>query len=398
MTIIPGDLKKPSRGFPREEFAARTLAAQAKMAKAGLDLLLLTTEPEIRYFSGFLTQFWQSPTRPWFLLLPQSGLPVAVVPSIGAAAMRRTWLTDIRTWSAPNPEDDGVSLLAATVEELSGKSPVIGIPSGPETHLRMPLTNYEKFRKLLPGASVMDATSLTQGLRRIKSAMEIEKIRFSAETACVAFECLEAVLKIGMTEREVFTTFKILCLDAGCDDPAYLVGGAGEGGYGDIISPPCDRKLAGGDVLILDVGLVWDGYYCDFDRNFGFGEVVVSAKDAHRIVWDATEAGLEAARPGITCAELFQAMDDVMKPHAVTGDGGVGRLGHGLGMQLTEHPSIAPWDKTVLEPGMVLTLEPGYDFHPGKAMVHEENIVIIDHGAELLTRRAPRDLPQIDRA
>ena len=89
------------------------------MAGQGLDALLLTTEPEVRYFTGFLTQFWQSPTRPWFLVVPAAGKPVAVIPAIGAACMRRTWLEDIRTWASPNPEDEGVSLLAEALRELS---------------------------------------------------------------------------------------------------------------------------------------------------------------------------------------------------------------------------------------------------------------------------------------
>jgi len=73
----------------------------------------------------------------------------------------------------------------------------------------------------------------------------------------------------------------------------------------------------------------------------------------------------------------------------------VGRLGHGLGMQLTEWPSNRIGDKTVIEPNMVLTLEPGMTFAPGKVMVHEENIVIREDGAEWLTRRAPREMPVI---
>ncbi len=74
----------------------------------------------------------------------------------------------------------------------------------------------------------------------------------------------------------------------------------------------------------------------------------------------------------------------------------VGRLGHGLGMQLTEGPSHTSWDETPLVPGMVLTLEPGMAFAPGKVMVHEENIVIRPDGPELLTRRAPPVMPVIE--
>ena len=100
----------PPRGFSDAEFEGRVARAQRLMAADGIDALLLTTEPEVRYFSGFLTQFWQSPTRPWFLLVPASGKPVAVIPEIGAPLMARTWIEDIRCWPAPAPDDDGVSL------------------------------------------------------------------------------------------------------------------------------------------------------------------------------------------------------------------------------------------------------------------------------------------------
>ncbi len=74
----------PARGFERSEYEGRVARAQARMAQAGIEALLLTTEPEVRYFTGYLTRFWESPTRPWFLLVPASGAPIAVIPSIGA--------------------------------------------------------------------------------------------------------------------------------------------------------------------------------------------------------------------------------------------------------------------------------------------------------------------------
>ena len=73
----------------------------------------------------------------------------------------------------------------------------------------------------------------------------------------------------------------------------------------------------------------------------------------------------------------------------------IGRLGHGVGMQLTEWPSLAPWDETVLEEGMVLTLEPSLGYGEGLMMVHEENLVVEASGSRLLSRRAPPDMPVI---
>ena len=108
----------PPRGFPDDEFAARTRRCQERMAERSIEALLLTTEPEVRYFTGFHTPFWQSPTRPWFTVIPAAGKPVAVIPSIGGASMSATWIDEIRTWSSPQPDDDGVSLLADTVRQI----------------------------------------------------------------------------------------------------------------------------------------------------------------------------------------------------------------------------------------------------------------------------------------
>ena len=79
----------PDRGFPTDEFRTRTARIRAGLAKAGLDAILLTTEPEIRYVTGFLTRFWESPTRPWFVIVPLGADPVAVIPEIGAPLMAR---------------------------------------------------------------------------------------------------------------------------------------------------------------------------------------------------------------------------------------------------------------------------------------------------------------------
>ncbi len=384
----------PPRGFPEEEFAGRTKRAQALMRAQGLDALLLTTEVELRYFSGFLTQFWQSPTRPWFLVVPAEGKPVAVIPTIGVDCMARTWIDDIRAWPSPQPQDDGLTLLADTLRELAGPAPRLGILKGHETHLRMPLADFEALQAALPEATFKDWTAIFRAQRSRKSAREIAKIAYVAEAVSGAFQAAPRLFAAGQSEVEVFRAFKMECLRRGVDDVAYLVGAAGPGGYGDIISPPSERRLAAGDVLILDTGCVFDGYYCDFDRNFAVGRAEEAAARAYRVVWQATEAGLAAARPGATCADLFTAMQNVLDAGGALGND-VGRLGHGLGMQLTEWPSHAPWDDTELAPGMVLTLEPGMTFAPGKVMVHEENIVIREDGPQLLTRRAAPELPVI---
>jgi Xaa-Pro dipeptidase len=384
----------PERGFPQIEFEQRLEKAQRLMSEKDLDVMFFCTEAEVRYFTGFLTQFWQSPTRPWFLCLPRKGNPVTVIPEIGADCMERTWIEDIRTWSSPHPDDDGISLLQETLEELSGGSKKIGLPMGPESTLRMPFQDFKMLQERLKGYEFNDATPLIQKLRMVKSELEIEKISHVCQLVSHVFETLPEWLLEEQTEIDVFRRFKIECLKEGVDDVSYLVGGAGMGGYSDIISPPKDKELIPGDVLILDTGCTFDGYFCDFDRNYALQKADDDVRNAYRVVYQATDAGLEAAVPGNTAADVFRAMNRVLETNGAKG-GQVGRMGHGLGMQLTEWPSNAVFDNTVLENGMVLTLEPGMQFGENKLMVHEENLVIREEGPQLLTRRAPEELPVI---
>lgn len=387
-------LPPPPRGFPRSEFQGRTEAAQRLMDAQRLDGLLLTTEPDVRYFSGFLTQFWESPTRPWFLLVRRDGDPVAVIPEIGAAGMAETWIDDIRTWPAPRPADDGVSLLAGAMRECAHGHGRIGVPLSHESHLRMPAADYEVLRKALGSIGTVDAAPLLRSLRAVKSEAEIDKIRFACEITSDAFAHLPSQASIGETEREICRRLRIDLLQRGADSSPYLVAGSGPGGYDNIIMGPTDRVLAAGDVLIIDTGTTYDGYFCDFDRNFAFGAVSDQARRAHDAVFAATDAGIDAARPGATMAELWQAMWPILENAGALGND-TGRMGHGLGMQLTEGASIMPGDDTVLEPGMVVTIEPGMCFAPGKLMVHEENIVVREDGAELLSRRADPQMPVV---
>lgn len=380
------------RGFSHEEFGARTRRAQRLMAERDMAAILVCTEPEVRYFTGFHTPFWQSPTRPWFVVVPASGKPIAVIPGIGAASMSTTWIDDIRTWSSPRPADDGVSLLVDCLGEVTGGTGAIGLPMGPETHVRMPLNDFDRLRTAVGG--FVDATDVIIDLRTVKSEAEIAKHRTICSIVSDAFDRIPSLLSVGMSEREAFTEFRRELLRLGADEVPYLVGATGPGGIDDIIRVPSSRRIAPGDLLIFDTGSTFDGYFSDFDRNFAFGSATHDAKDAYRAVWEATEAGLAAIRPGATTTEVFQAMNAVLEANGSLGND-VGRMGHGLGMQVTEWPSHTADDNTVLVENMVLTLEPGLVWAPGKAMVLEENLVVRAHGAELLSRRAAPELPII---
>lgn len=378
----------PQRGFDEAEFRQRLSRAQKMMAKAGLACLLLSTEPAVRYFTGYLTRFWESPARPWFLIVPAVGDPIAVIPSIGVALMSRSWIADIRSWRSPDLVDDGVSLLRDTLREVAGTDGQIGVPSGLETHVRMPMHTWNA---LQDGLTIVDDAEIMLRLRRVKSQNEIAKITQAGAIATRAFARVPEIAQAGVPLEKVFRHFQMLLLEEGADWVPYLAGAAGQDGYFDVISPATETPLMNGDVLMLDTGAVWDGYFCDFDRNFAVGAASDGAQSAHARLIDAVNAGFEAAKPGALMCDLFDVMSAVVAGESdAVAD--AGRMGHGLGMQLTEWPSIIPTERTVLEAGMVLTLEPSVETVDGRIMVHEENIAITETDAVFLNTPAGRAL------
>ena len=372
------------RGFADAEYEERTRRAQRQMAAATLDALLLTAAHDISYFSGFKTQFWHSPTRPWFLIIPAKGKPIAIIPQIGAAGMHNTWIDNVQCWASPQPQDEGISLLTAALQNLN----VIGMPLGAETALRMPVADWLKLRQNVSPAKIVDCAPLLQNLRMIKSAQEIAKIRHIAHITAAAF--VDIARDNCQNERECCRQLHIKIMQGGADDVPYLAAASGTDGYASVIMPPTDKKLSAGEIMMIDIGAVFDEYFCDFNRNYAVQHATDNAQIAHQTLFAALQAGATMARPGNTAAQVWQAMRDKM-PAA----GDIGRMGHGIGMQLTESPSIAENDHTVLQPGMTLALEPCMRTADNRQMVREENVVITEDGAEWLSICAAKDLPLI---
>jgi Xaa-Pro aminopeptidase len=258
----------------------------------------------------------------------------------------------------------------------------------------MPLADFVWLCTLIAPRRIVDATPTVQRVREIKSEAEIAKIRATCRIAGRAFARVPEFAMAGRPLDQVFRDFQIVLLDEGADWVSYVAGGAGAGGYGDVISPATSQPLGWGDILMLDTGAVREGYFCDFDRNYAIGAPNDAARRAHDALFTATNAALDTLRPGMTAADLHQILTHALLSCGATPGGG--RLGHGLGITLTEWPSLTAKDNTELREGMVLTLEPGVQIAPGTVMVHEENIVLRAHGPELLSSRAPQELPQLD--
>jgi Xaa-Pro aminopeptidase len=383
----------PFAEFDAAEYAGRWARARAAMADAGLDALFISSECNYRYLSGHVTPFWVSKSRPMFLLLPLRGEPILFVTTSQVPTVRATSpVAEVRAWEgfvAP-----GVDLLEAALHELGLAAGRIGAELGEEQRLGLPYADFVDLQNRLPRAAFVDAAELLWALRMIKSPAEIAYLRRSAAIASAAYRELFAAVRPGMSEREVFATFVASTIRQGAERPGYVPVHSGAGHYQRISMGPTDRRLAPGDLLWLDGGCVYRGYWSDFARMVAIGRPTAAQRDRYRRVRAVMHDCIAAVRPGVTMPELtaraqraFAAAGLAFSSHS--------RIGHGLGLDITEPPSINLADETVVQPGMVLTMEPTSAAEDGFFQL-EENYVVTAGGCELLTEPAPAELPVIE--
>ncbi|MER9020778.1 Xaa-Pro peptidase family protein [Mesorhizobium sp. M0898] len=364
------------------------------MAKHCMDGLLLTSMDNIRYFVGVDSTFWESYTRPWFVLVPAAGDPIAIIPEIGRAIIEQTWMKEIRSWPSPRPEDEGTSLVVSAISDLPRRHGRVGAELGMELRLGIPVSQLNAIIGELIGVEIVDGALLIWLLRMIKSPAEVKKIKRAIDIAGAVYDEVPEFVRIGDSERKILREFRARLNAGGAGAVPTLICRSDVGGPFEITGGPRERPIADGDLLFIDTGTTFDGYFCDYDRNFQVGSATDALLFAHERVWDANEVGIKAAKPGVTAGYVFEQMAKALSSGVVDLNSN-GRMGHGLGLRVTEPPSVRLEDQTVLEPGMVMCIEPALEYEPGKIVLHEETVVITEDGAQLLTPRAPKQLPPI---
>lgn len=396
---------RPLPPFEKSEFEGRVARAQELMAQAGLDAVLATSEHNFRYFTGDIGQSPYQTTRPRCVLIPARGLPVALVArGIDEALKDTTWITQVLSWPGPNPADEGVSAIVAAICDATADSASIGIEMGPESRLGLPLADFMTVAERIGSRRFVDAQKpVFIPLKQTKSAGEIARIRRACGIVSDAFETLPEHLALGDTEWDACRKMEALCFEGGVDKAPKITGISDHGGHIRTFAGPTRRVLGENDLMFIDAGCTVDFYWCDFNRHFAFGSVDPATAKAYDLVWAATQAGIDAARPGVTASDVWHAMNAVIARENGAGtSNSFGRMGHSMGMTTTELPSLTADDHTVLVPGMTLNIEPStlYESHfdgSRKLMVHEEDVVVTESGCEVMTRRAPLAIPVITR-
>lgn len=374
--------------FPRAEYEARAEHARAQLDARGLDGLLLTWDTNIRYYTGFRQVSATSMlTRPSVAILPRAGEPVLFTHAFLVGDARPSvWFDDVRSYLRL----DGAPVDEVATEVRARGLRRVGAELGLEQRLGMPWADFAALRERLPGVDWVDAAPLIWRQRARKSPAELEYLRQAGHATARAYESVFPRIEAGMTEREVARLLQRSMLEAGADQVGFILMTSGEGNYGRISGLPTDRRLQKGDMLWVDMGAQVHDYWADFSR----AGVIGGASDQQRRMQDTvvavTARGVERAGPGVPVGEIVRACNDEIRRlgHEITFV--AGRIGHGLGLNVTEHPHVATYDDTVLEPGMAITVEPGI-VEPYGTFHVEENLIITERGAEVIST-ADRDL------
>lgn len=261
--------------------------------------------------------------------------------------------------------------------------------------MTMTLNGFSKLKQQLGQVVQFDCSdTLSQGIyhcRTVKSADEIEKIRAAQHIAEIAFDDILTYIKPGVSERDIMLRLNRTMLEHGSDGESFptiaLTGTATSMPHG---VPSADRLVQKGDFVLMDYGATCDGYHSDMTRTVCVGNPSENMQMVYETVAQAQTAALHAAKAGMTGRQLDLCARDLIEA-AGFGKNFGHALGHGVGLEIHEYPNASPGAKTVLQPGNVVTVEPGI-YLPGEFGVRIEDFVVIrEDGCENLTQ-APKHL------
>lgn len=343
------------------ERAGRHARARELAQGLGVDALVLEAGPSLFYFTGVR---WGQSERPLLYVIPSAGEPRWVGPAFegGTLGERLPEGARVHLWD----EHEGPGARAR--EALAGLGRVAVDPA-------MRLFVVDGIRAAT-GAEVAADPGAIRGCRIVKSEAELRCLRRANEATKAALSQVAGEVRAGIAESELAARVRAAQEAAGLEEvwALCLFGPNAAFPHGSA----AERRLADGDVVLVDTGGSLHGYRSDVTRTWLFGNVSKDIEAAWATVLAAQSAGLGLQRPGILC----EAVDAAARA-AVDGAGhGPGyrrfthRLGHGIGLQVHEDPYLVGGDRTALAAGMVMSNEPGL-YVPGAFGVRIEDIVAI---------------------
>ena len=379
-------------GFTSSEYQARVSALQRKLKDRSMAGAILTSEANYNYFAGY-HHFapWTTFCRPVFCFVPSDADPTLLIHGFPAADARRdVWFDDVRSYDsltfAPIAE------VVAICQERGLLDGPIGMELGAEHRIAMTAHEWDALRDAID-RPIEDIGDAIWDLRIIKSAAEIHHLKESGRIAAAAFaRCFEQA-RAGMTEAEIANALGSAIAEEG-GRVGFFIMTSGRGYYDRVAGLPRDRVLEPGDFLWIDLGVTYRGYWTDHCRAAVVGPASAQQLNQWSSITGLTWAAVEQCRSGMTAADLVRFIEDEGKRMGLDFSFEAGRSGHGIGLMSTEPPHIALYDDTELRDGMAFTIEPGWIEQELGVFVSEENLVLRDGRADMITV-TPRELIEL---
>jgi Xaa-Pro aminopeptidase len=387
-----------SKEFERAEYERRWELAQQEMRAAGLDAIIVTSPANYRYYTGHRTSFWSIRDRLRVCMLPQQGEPTIFLTAIEDEWCRAcSWITNIvhhswegfATWSN---RAHGIEELASNLIATGLKSKRIGMELGADQRMGMTYFDVNYLIENLP-STVVDASELLWRLRLIKSQNEIVLLRRSTEILDDAFTEAWSFVGEGVRESDVTQKMTDVMGRLGADAMSFIFVQSDKGENEIPFRDPTDRPLKRGDVLYVDTGSIYRGYKSDYCRMIGIETADDVQREGYAKVYRVLDASLRAVKPGRDIASIVTATDRAMEKEGFQRSKLPIRYGHSIGLEMPEPPSVAaPIGAVKIQPNMVLCLEPGA-LVGGRYFQLEEMIIVTEDGYEIISDRAPPELP-----
>jgi Xaa-Pro aminopeptidase len=366
--------------FPREEYDQRYERVRKMMAADNLDALFVTAPMNYIYFTGHESdQITDQKIRPFVFLLPLAGDPLCFIAEFEVKNLSRTtWLGDRARTFGLFKHNQAIS---EGLREAGLEGARIGCELGREQHLGMSYLDFLDVQAQLPDAQFVDASSIVLGARATKSLLEIERI---AEAARITAEGINEVvprLAEGMTDAEIRRMVRLAILKLGAENVPSVHVTIGR----DFVAEPTGRlKIRSGDTVVIDTSAVFEGYMSDVTRTVVVGEATDEQREMYAYSVSLNQACFEAFRPGATCADVNIACQEELARAGRAGRKAVGRIGHGVGIDYLEYPSLTATEDVVLEEGMVFACNPNFMTDYGFFNI-EENLVVTSDGHRMLS-------------
>jgi Xaa-Pro aminopeptidase len=349
--------------------AERWRAVRAEMRRRAIEALLVTHLPDVRWLCGF------------------TGSNAA----LAVTAQKATLFTDGRYTAQAKQETRGARVTiakqsalreACALLELAGKHAAFD-------PVHTTVADLSLMRQGVSGAKrraffVPLDTPLISTLRMVKDAGEIAKLEKAAHLGCRLFEEVVPRIEAGMTEISIAAQLEFLARGLGAEGMSFETIVAS----GQRSALPHGRaslaRLPRKGFVTLDFGVILNGYCSDMTRTVHVGGASREERSAYEAVLDAQVAAVQAVRPGATCGDVDEAARRVLRKAGLA-KWFTHSTGHGVGLEIHEQPRVAAGQETRLEPGMVITIEPGV-YLPGKFGIRIEDMVAVtERGARVLT-------------